>query len=467
MPIGDTIVARATAPGQARRTLIRISGPHTEDALNCLKIDTPRRRGAFKARASVFGPHDLPMLVLRFMAPASYTGEDAAELLLPANDTLVNLLIDRLCSLDGVRRAEAGAFSSRAYLAGKLSLAQAEGVAAKIAAESASSLRAADRVLSGQAGDEHRAWADQLATLLALVEAGIDFTDQEDVVSIPSDRLRDGLCELIDLLDAAIGPVHTSWSSDRPLVALVGPPNAGKSTLFNALLGRDRVVTTPVAGTTRDVIVEPLDLSIANAPPVDLADLPGLDEHTTDVVDQDAQRHATAILERADLILLCQSTQHQDGTDRTAELSQETTESASSASEATVFADVPTHIAMLRICTKADRHLPSPLADLSVCARDGWHLNALRRHIAAHAFGSRRADESMLIPRHKAHTRSARTFLVSAVEELTNQPDAELLDAELIAGFLREALDHLGEVTGHIAPDAIIGRIFASFCVGK
>ena len=183
MSIGETIVARASAPGLGRRAVVRVSGARTGAVLAALGVEDPGRRGAFCARASVLSGGDLPVLVVRFVGPGSYTGEDAAELLVPGNAHLVEMLLDRACGVEGVRRAGPGEFSARAYLAGKLTLAQAEGVAAKIAAEGASGLAAADRVLSGRAGAEHRAWAEKLAGLLALVEAGIDFSDQEDVVA--------------------------------------------------------------------------------------------------------------------------------------------------------------------------------------------------------------------------------------------------------------------------------------------
>lgn len=449
MPIGDTIVARATAPGHARRTLIRISGPETETALGHLGVNLPHARGAYRTRATVYNQNDLPLLALRFVAPASYTGQEAAELVIPANPTLTETLIDRLCEVEGVRRAGPGEFSSRAYLAGKLTLAQAEGVAAKIAAESANALSAADRVLSGRAGDEHRAWAQQLATLLALVEAGIDFNDQEDVLAISSQTLGDRLERLIRTLTTAIGPAHASWSSDRPLVTLVGPPNAGKSTLFNALLGTTRVVAAPVPGTTRDAILEPLDLSEHASPPVDLADLPGLDPDAQTPIEHAAQASARRMLDHTDLILRCSAPD----------------------SPMMPIADSRNHASphpfMLHIATKADHHLPNPHADLSVCAMDGWHVSALKRLIASHAFASRRADDSALIPRHREHAARARDFMKAAHNALQDQPVDELLDAEVIAGLLRSALDHLGEITGQITPDAIIGRIFASFCIGK
>ena len=441
MSVGDTIVARASSPGPARRAVVRISGPDTTAVLDCLDIDTPPARGAFRARATLVSKSDLPLLVLRFIAPASYTGEDAAELLVPANAHLVELLLDRACAIEGVRRAEPGEFTARAYLAGRLTLAQAEGVAAKIAADHTKSLEAADRVLSGQAGLEHRAWADRLASLLARVEAGIDFTDQEDVVAVTSCQLRDALEELRRKIAAAIGTTHRARAAERPLVALVGPPNAGKSTLFNALLGRTRVVASPTPGTTRDVIIETLDLSAHSVDPVDLADLPGLEEAATDPISQAAQTNARNTLEHADLILLC---------DPQARFEHEET-------------GTPT----IRIQTQADDHLPGEGAHLSICSLDGWHLGTLARMIAAHAFGSRRADDSDLIPRHRAHANAATDLLDAALATLEGQPGDDLLDAELIAGSLRGALDHLGSITGQIPPDEIIGRIFASFCIGK
>ncbi|RMH13578.1 MAG: hypothetical protein D6695_03615 [Planctomycetota bacterium] len=441
MPVGDTIVARASAPGQARRAIIRISGPATASVLATLGIDRPLVRSAAVIRAHL-DTGELPLLLLSFRSPSSYTGEDAAELIVPNNRTLVDSMIECMCSVPEVRRAEPGEFTARAYLAGRLTLAEAEGVAAKISAESARQLEAADRVLSGQIGTLYAAWTDRLASTLALVEAGIDFVDQEDVIPIAAAELARTLEELSAELHAALGTSYAgAGTGDRALVVLVGPPNAGKSTLFNALLGRTRAVASAQAGTTRDAIIEPLDLSDAGGVEVDLADLPGLDANATGAIDRAAQMRAHDVISRADVLIAC------DPAGR--------------------FEHVPTGAPVIRVRTKADRHLSTPGPGVCVCALDGWHIPALRRVIAEQCATIRRDDDSSLIPRHRAVVAGALDEINQALSLARTQTGAALSESELIAGRLRAALDLLGQLSGQVSTDDVIGRIFATFCIGK
>lgn len=441
MPVGDTIVARASAPGQARRAIIRISGPATASVLATLGIDRPLVRSAAVIRAHL-DTGELPLLLLSFRSPSSYTGEDAAELIVPNNRTLVDSMIECMCSVPEVRRAEPGEFTARAYLAGRLTLAEAEGVAAKISAESARQLEAADRVLSGQVGTLYAAWTDRLASTLALVEAGIDFVDQEDVIPIAAAELARTLEELSAELHAALGTSYAgAGTGDRALVVLVGPPNAGKSTLFNALLGRTRAVASAQAGTTRDAIIEPLDLSDAGGVEVDLADLPGLDANATGAIDRAAQMRAHDVISRADVLIAC------DPAGR--------------------FEHVPTGAPVIRVRTKADRHLSTPGPGVCVCALDGWHIPALRRVIAEQCATIRRDDDSSLIPRHRAVVAGALDEINQALSLARTQTGAALSESELIAGRLRAALDLLGQLSGQVSTDDVIGRIFATFCIGK
>lgn len=477
MLLGDTIVARASAPGIGRRAILRLSGPQTWSALHEIGVDAATKRAARRAVATVpmtgtsssspvsgsprhlsvgrprgrtdgcsaqeCGPTArLPVLLLTFEPGHSYTGEASAEVLLPNCHPLVESILDRLCAIDGVRRADPGEFTARAFLSGRLSLAQAEGVAAKIAAESARQLEAADRLLTGVSGDDYRSWADDIARLLALVEAGIDFVDQEDVVPIAAGTLGRELAELRAGMNPLLGTSRASeWCAERPLAVLVGPPNAGKSTLFNALLGRRRTVTAAIAGTTRDAIIEPLDLSGVGAQTIDLADLPGLEANAASALDHAARQSALDTISRADVVIACDP--------------------------AARFDHPPTGATVIRVRTKSDEHLAAPGAAVAVCALDGWHLPSLRRALAEQCFSVRRHDDALLIPRHRQIVASALAELTAACELAAEQPRDTLENAEFIAARLRSALDLLGELAGHITRDDVIGRIFATFCVGK
>ncbi len=386
----------------------------------------------------------LPILATRFQAPASYTGQDTIEIQLPASPPLIERVIEAFIA-HGTRQAEPGEFSARAYLNGKLTLADAEGVGAMIAARTESQLRTARLLLSGDAGREFSAWGDTTARLLALVEAGIDFTDQEDVIAIAPADLAAQIDTLDGAIDARLSRSSASTPRSQPLVALVGEPNAGKSTLFNALLGRTRVVTSDQAGTTRDTIIEPLNLREHAGPEILLADLTGLDANADTPLALGAQASAKDTIARADVLVIC------DPTGRFAEVVFQT--------------DRPT----VRVRTKADLPgadaSPGPEGVLGVCSLDGWNLASVARAIGEAAESTSDA-ESDLIPRHKRVLESARENLLYA-RELIDIHARSLVSAELVAGELRLALDLLGELGGRITPDDVIGRVFSSFCVGK
>lgn len=442
---GDTIIALASAPGRAERAILRLSGPAVPGILLDLTGPTRGRRGAIICDLALSPALRCPAILLRAPAPASYTGEDTAEFILPANPHLIERLIDCCCTVEGVRRAGPGEFTARAYLNGKLTLDEAEGVAAVIAAHSSDDLDAAQRLATGETGALYRAWASELLALLALVEAGIDFTDQEDVVPIPPAVLRARVASLRDAMaERAAGETAERATGLAPLVALVGPPNAGKSTLFNALLGRPRSVVADEAGTTRDAILEDLHLDAAAGPglAVRLADLPGLDTAVTGPANLAAQARAREILARADALLHC------DPAARFEHLA------------------APTRTPILRVRTKADLPQAAPgREDLAVCALDGWRLDLLRRAIADLALGAR-GSCSVALARHAGAIAHAARALNDTLN--TIDPDAHALAApELVAERLREAVTMLDEVLGRVTPDDVLGRIFAAFCVGK
>jgi tRNA modification GTPase len=476
VPTGDTIAAIATAPARSPRAVVRISGPAVAAIANelmrgpgaghamgeqlgaspCDPPSAPPHPRALAARFALTDTLALSILTLRAWGPRSYTGEDTLEIICPGNPALVERILARILAVDGVRLASPGEFTARAYLNGKLTLAQAEGVAAVIAAENDDQLAAAHDLLEGRTGAMYLRWADQLTTLLALVEAAIDFTDQEDVVPIAPVRLHERLMELAGAIHAHLGAAAgAEISSTLPRIVLAGRPNAGKSTLFNALLGRRRAVVSDVPGTTRDVLEEPLDLSsaIPGGGEVLLIDLAGLDRSIASGTAAAAQQLARAAIESSDALIHCDP-------------------------EGRFALPMPAGRPIIRVRTKAD--LPIGLAPrdpaeagidagstgIPVCALDGWNLPVLRRAMADAATGARGAGIAALLPRYRRELGQAEAALNDALTQV--DPGARSLSRpEIVAGSLRVALDALGELSGRVSPDDVIGRIFATFCVGK
>ncbi|HRQ75812.1 MAG TPA: 50S ribosome-binding GTPase [Phycisphaerales bacterium] len=470
------ILAVASPPGRSARGIIRITGERAFALLVArIRIHRdeagriPRVRCACPARFAL-GGFDLPILLLLFPGPHSYTGEDAAEIQAPGNpallDRIMRALLDdaRTLGLDA-RHAEAGEFTARAFFNGRIGLTQAEGVAATIAARSDAELRAAAIMRGGALGTLAHELADQLAGALALVEAGIDFTDQEDVVAISAHALAQRIQPLIARVDAVLARATPMEKIEAiPWVVLTGPPNAGKSTLFNALLGHERAVVSPVAGTTRDVLAEPLHVRTKQGDAeVMLVDLAGADEARSEL-DALMQTAASEAMTRAELILEC-----------------------APAKDTLARQRISTSPDVVRVWTKCDLiarcvdesnregREASSCEDIFVSAKTGAGLDKLRGRIAsllADRAVSLASDSLALAPRHEASLRSAWANLKEAMSLIVpasgDEPRADgLPDAELVASALRAALNDLASLAGDITPDDVLGRIFATFCVGK
>jgi tRNA modification GTPase len=454
------ILAVASPPGHGLRGIIRGSGAGLFEAIapHVARPDPARpARGLMRARVRI-GPLDVPALAMICPAPHSYTGEDALELQLAGNPVLLERIIDGLLAsarqrgLD-VRRAEPGEFTARAYLNGKMDLIEAEAVAAMIAARSDAELRAARMLSSGALSRLAHELADDLAGALALVEAGIDFTDQEDVVAILPRDLHGRLTDLRDRIDSMLRHAVGMESLEAiPWVVLTGAPNAGKSTLFNALLGRRRAVVSDIAGTTRDVLAEPLAIDTAHGKAeVMLVDLAGADEAES-LVSRAMQLAAGEARRRAELILHC-------------------------VPAGEVRPDVRGR--EIVVTTKMDLHAASrggPRAiGLCVSALQGQGLNEVRQLIAARLAAravSLDADLMVMLARHESALRAARAHLAEAIDVVgaalgSGRDDRHLASPELAAASMRAALDQLAGLAGAITPDDVLGRVFASFCIGK
>jgi len=457
----DTIVAVASPPGRSLRAIVRLSG----DAVPaiCAALLTapdggvlPYERGMRPARLKLDDTRSVPVLALFAPGPHSYTGQHTAEWQLPGNPALLDRVIARVLEANAddqpVRRAGPGEFTARAYFNGRLSLTEAEGVAATIGAVSDAELRAASMLKTGGLGRFAHERAESLAQLLALVEAGIDFTDQEDVVPITPGELFERLRDLADdLRRQAHQAVGMEQLQAVPWVVLTGRTNAGKSTLFNALLARERAVVSDIAGTTRDVLVEPMTIETdSGEAEIMLVDLAGADDALTPMNER-MQSAAAEAMRRAELSIRCIP-----------------------AGEPLPDEAAATDPRVLLVRTKADQSQAETTHaehEIPVSAVSGAGLPALRAAIAQQMRDravSLSADAIVLSARHDAALRTALAAIEQAMLLVDPQQDAHQLgDAELIAASMREALDRLGELAGEITPDDVLGRVFATFCVGK
>lgn len=464
MPTGGTIAAVASPPGRSTAALIRVSGPEAPGIATNLCALTDLSRGI--RRCSVRIPPDpaspvraaslsVPALAIVLRTPASFTGEDTLELIIPGNPHLVRRVLDAVLAHPGTRPAEPGEFSARAYLNGRLTLEQAEGIAQRIAAETAGQLAAANALMDGSHAARLRAHADTLTTCLALVEAGVDFSDQEDVIPIPPADLHARLRAVADDLRVLLGSDQgRAADREQPEAVLVGPPNAGKSTLFNALLGHPRAMVSEHAGTTRDALAEPLDLSrdAPGAGRVTLVDLAGLadaaDARGVDDIDTAAQSLARERITRADVLIWCDPTGRFEGR-----------------------AFAPSPRPTIRVRTKSDLVRPGdpPALDgpapIALCALDHTNLPTLRRAIAD-AAGETAPAGAVALPRHRRAIAGAVGHLTLAIG-LVDPAARSLAEPELAAHALRAALDALGELTGPVGTEDLLARVFSAFCVGK
>jgi tRNA modification GTPase len=441
----DTIFALASAPGRAGVAVLRLSGPEAGPALMRLAGVLPPPRLA--ARRRFVDPRTGEAiddgLALFFPGPRSFTGEDVAELHVHGSRAVIAALIDALAALPGMRFAEPGEFTRRAFEHGKLDLTAAEGLADLVAAETAAQRRQALRQLEGALGRLYEDWRGRLLRALAYFEAAIDF---------PEEGLPDDLSQAVRASAAALRAEIVRHLADGHRgerlrdgvgVAIIGPPNAGKSSLMNALARRDVAITSAVAGTTRDIIEVALDLG---GYPIVLADTAGLRE-ATDSIEEEGVRRARARAAAADLRLLVL-----DATEPIPALPAEV------ADRDTIVILNKVDLGIGDTAERADRLGAGPALRLSVLTGSGMGelLGRLQKEVAARFAPG---DAPLLT---RARHREALAVCIGALDRFGEQPAVELA-----AEDLRLATQALGRITGRVDVEDMLDIIFREFCIGK
>jgi tRNA modification GTPase len=430
----DVIFALASGAGRAAVAVLRLSGRGTGAVVEVLAGRLPPPRHASLRRLRHRGELLDRALVLWFPGPASYTGEDSAELHLHGGPAILAGVAEALVAA-GARPAEPGEFTRRAFLNGKLDLTAAEGIADLIAAETAGQRRQALRQAGGALASLYGGWTQRLTALLARQEAFIEFEEEDlpvgldDAVATAAAALRTEIAA--HLADGGRG----ERLREGLHIAILGAPNAGKSSLLNALVGREAAIVSARAGTTRDVVEARLDLG---GVPVTLADTAGLRD-ATDEIEAEGIRRARHRAEEADLLLLLFAADREPDAETLAWRRPEA----------------------LVVLSKSDLGAAPPdLGGLPVSVRTGEGLPALRARLEAEALARAGATGDTLLtrPRHRA-------ALQDALAWLDTLPTAAL--PELRAEALRAALRAIGRITGRVGVEAVLDVVFGEFCIGK
>ena len=443
-PARDTIAAIATPPGTGGVSIIRISGGEALAIAARVSGITPAPRRATLAHIRDARGDTLDQaLLLYYPAPHSYTGEDTLEIQGHGGIAVTQAVLAAVLDA-GARLAEPGEYTRRAYLNNKIDLAQAEAIADLINARSQAAVKAANRSLQGDFSREIETLAADLLALRIYIEAALDFPEEE------IDFLREGdIAARLQAWGERLRALLAQSTQGRLMndginLVIAGKPNAGKSSLLNALVGEERAIVTAQAGTTRDIVRETV---LIHGMPVNILDTAGLRE-ADDLIEQEGIRRTRHALTQADLILLLRDGSALDDT--------------SSGDEA-----LPASVPLLLAYNKADQTPPAVQAQhtdgLWLSAKTGAGIDALRDEIAR-MVGRDEREESPYIARerHLRALQQAEAHYRDALAQLRSTQNGELIAEEL-----RLAHDALGSITGAVSSDDLLGHIFSSFCIGK
>jgi len=481
----DTIYAPASGHGRAAVATIRISGPASGEGLaRLLRGRLPEARRASLRRLVHPATGELldQALVLWMPGPASFTGEDQAELQIHGGLAVRSAVLQALGALPHHRLAEPGEFTRRAFLNGRLDLTEVEGLADLIDAETEAQRRQALRQMSGDLSGRIASWRERLVDALASCEAALDFSDEDDVPDdVAAGALAAGAEVRREIARALAGAGRGERLREGFQVVIAGPPNAGKSTLLNALARRDVAIVSPVAGTTRDIIEVRCDLG---GLPVIFVDTAGLRE-SRDEIEREGIARARARVESADLVLwlvppATNTAPFQSSLENTLHPHAEVPAEGWPRSTHNRFASFEASLreapqdedggcspassaARLHVATKADLGPVPPGVDLAVSARTGAGLPDLLSRIEEIAGRAMEAGGDAVLTRERH--RDVLTRVVDCLDRATLSGQTGAI--ELLAEDLRLALRQLGRMTGAVDVEEVLDRIFSSFCIGK
>jgi tRNA modification GTPase len=439
-PPADTICALSSGAGRAGVAVIRLSGPAAGAVLArlCGSLPAPRRASLRMVKHPLTREMLDRGLVLWLPAPASFTGEDMAELHVHGGRAVLAAVIGAVLAVQGVRLAEPGEFARRAFENGKLDLTELEGLADLVNAETEAQRRQAGAQAAGGARALYEAWREELVKAQALTEAGLDFADEADVAADAAVEADAVAAKLLAAITRHLQDRRGERLREGFRIVIAGPPNVGKSSLLNALARRDVAIVSAEAGTTRDAIEVHLDLG---GLPVIVTDTAGLRE-AEGAVEAEGIRRALAQAEGADLILWLVDATAPEGD--------------------AIGMQIPANVAQMRVLNKIDLVKSAQIPDgVALSAKTGEGVAALLDRLADRAREGLDGSEPAIITRarHRAELEAA----AAALERFRGERGGPELKAE----ELRVAARHLGRLTGRIDVEEVLGAIFSEFCIGK
>ncbi|MBT3531522.1 MAG: tRNA uridine-5-carboxymethylaminomethyl(34) synthesis GTPase MnmE [Gammaproteobacteria bacterium] len=464
----DTICAIATSPGRSGVGIVRVSGPAASDIAKHILGLTPKPRYAHYCDFLDQNQQTIDQgIALFFDNPHSFTGEDVLELQGHGGIHVLQSILSRVLNL-GARLARPGEFSERSFINNKIDLLQAEAIADLIDASSQQAARSAIRTLQGEFSKKIHKLVENLVKCRVNVEAAIDFSD-EDIDVLSDTRVKESIQEIESELDSTLGQAEQGALLKEGIkVVIAGKPNAGKSSLLNALSGIESAIVTDVPGTTRDVLSEEIAI---DGLPVHIVDTAGL-RHSEDRVEQEGIRRAQQAIEEADQILLLLDSSKLDS------ISEEAVENLlenfsllndKSIKELFLLENTAIVLNKVDLIDSSSSSLNKLTIDnieipvIGLSAKNRTGLDGLREHLKM-CCGYHASQESSFVARerHLLSLREAKTLIDSALQHLDSGSALEL-----IAEDLRLAQSELGKITGEFTSDDLLGEIFSNFCVGK